>query len=243
MMGPMFSREPVKNGGSALLQLYDSLWRDAVESYAAGRVQIDPYLVNRDFDRRLGLTVIARPDRHLCDQFSALVRELAQIEPCQHFYQPSEFHVTILSLLTATDPPQPCLARTHSYLTTLTPILSAAEGFDLCFRGVSATSSSILVQGFPESDQLESLRERIRQALRANGLGAGLDERYRITSAHTTLVRFKNQLQDPKRLIATLATCRDRDFGRSHVAALQLVKSDWYMSANRLEVLAEYPLF
>jgi 2'-5' RNA ligase len=186
--------------------------------------------------------VIARPTQQVINQFSALLRELVQIEPHQYFYQPSEFHITILSLFTATENFEPYFAKIPAYLTTLQPVLSAAERFTVRFRGVTATKSSVIVQGFPQDGRLECLRNRLREALQSKNLGEGLDERYRITTAHTTIMRFRTQPQDLKRLMGVLGSYREYSFGQLTFQTVQLVKNDWYMSADRVEVLADYPL-
>ena len=227
---------------SNLIRLYDALWQDAVDHFATGRVQLDPYLVARHRDHRLGLTVIARPTQQAIGQFSALLRELAQIEPHQYFYQRSEFHITVLSLFRATENFEPCFAKIPAYLTALQPVLSAAEHFAVRFRGITATKSSIMVQGFPKDGQLERLRDRLRKALRSKSLGEGLDERYRIITAHTTIMRFRTQPQDLRRFVQVLGSHREQNFGQLTFQTVQLVKNDWYMSADKLEVLADYPL-
>jgi 2'-5' RNA ligase len=171
-----------------------------------------------------------------------LIRELVQIEPHQYFYQPSEFHITILSLFTATENFEPYIAKIPAYLTTLQPVLSAAERFTVHFRGITATKSSIMVQGFPQDGQLERLRNKLREALQSENLGERLDERYRITTAHTTIMRFRTQPQDLRRLIRVLGSYREHNFGQLTIQSVQLVKNDWYMSADKVEVLADYPL-
>lgn len=99
-----------------------------------------------------------------------------------------------------------------------------------------------MAQGFPQDGQLEGLRERLREALRIRNLAKGLDKRYRIRAAHTTLMRFRTQPQDLRRLASVLGGYRNRSLGQSTIQSLQLVKNDWYMSAANLEVLAEYSL-
>ena len=225
-----------------LIQLYDAMWEEAVDYFAAGQVQLDPNLVARHRDRRLGLTVIARPTQRSIDTFAPLLRELAEIEPHQYFYQPSEYHITILSLFTATENFEPYFAKIPAYLTALQPVLSTTEHFTVLFRGITATTSSIMIQGFPQTGQLESLRNRLREALQNKNLGEGLDERYRITTAHTTIMRFRTQPQDLKRLIRVLGNYRAWTFGQSTFRTLQLVKNDWYMSADKVGVLKEYSL-
>ena len=227
---------------SHLIRLYDAMWQDAVDYFATGRVQLDPYLAARHRDHRLGLTLIVRPTQEVIDQFSPLLRELVQIEPHQYFYQPSEFHVTILSMFTATENFEPYFAKVPVYLKVLQPVLSAAEHFTVRFRGITATKSSIMVQGFPQDGELEHLRNKLRGTLKSKNLGEALDERYRITTAHTTIMRFRIQPQDLERLVRVLFSHRERSFGKSTFRTLQLVKNDWYMSMDKVEVLKDYPL-
>lgn len=99
-----------------------------------------------------------------------------------------------------------------------------------------------MVQGFPQDNHLECLRGRLREALRGQNLGEGLDGRYRIITAHTTIMRFRTRPQDLRRLTFVLGGYREHSFGQSTIKTLQLVKNNWYMSADKLEVLAEYPL-
>ncbi len=225
-----------------LHRLYDSFWQEALDYFATGQVEVDPYLAGIRPDHRRGLSVILRPGRRVVDQFSALVGELSQVEPDQYYYQPAEFHITILSLFTATEKFQPYFDKIPLYRAALTPVLSDTERFTVHFRGITATKSTVMIQGYPEDAHLERLRDRVRQALHSHGLGEGLDTRYRITTAHVSILRFRALPHDLKRLVDVLNDYREYDFGPSTFETLQLVKNDWYMSTAHVEVLAEYPL-
>lgn len=229
-------------GSQDLGRFYDSLWREAMGYFDTGEVRTDPYLSDRHSDRRLGLSVIGRPTLAVADELSALLHELAQVAPNQYFYRPSEFHITVLSLFTATDKFEPYLAKSSQYLAAVRSTLSEARPFQVVFRGVTASSSAVMIQGFPRSLELNRLRDRLRSSLREAGLGEGLDGRYRISTAHVTVMRFQTQPRDLGELVGALASHRECDFGQTTFRTLQLVKNDWYMSSDRVEVLAEYPL-
>ncbi len=229
-------------GDASLNRLYGSLWEDARNYFAHGQVETDAHLADRAGDRRRGLTVLARPSPPVIAQFSTLVRQLAEIAPDQYFYQPAEFHVTILSLFTATEDCEPYLARLPIYLAALQSVLPSAERFTLTFQGITASRSCVMVQGFPQGTQLQRVRAGLRQALRARGFGRDLDQRYRITTAHSTVMRFRTQPPGLARLLEALGHYRDYDFGQMTVERLQLTKNDWYMSASETEILAEYSL-
>jgi 2'-5' RNA ligase len=230
-------------GSQDLCGFYDSLWHDALSHFNdTGQVRIDPHLADKRGDRRLGLSVIGRPSPEVVGEFSTLLHELALVASNQYFYQPNEFHITVLSLFTATEAFEPHFAQSPQYLAAVRSVLSAARHFEVVFQGITASSSAVMVQGFPKSPELNQLRDRLRESLRDAGLGEGLDERYRISTAHATVMRFQTQPRNLQKLVETLAGYREYDFGRTTFRTLQLVKNDWYMSSDKVEVLAECPL-
>lgn len=99
-----------------LRECYDRLWSEAIGTIRAGSVETDPVLAAGMPDRRRGLTLIARPSPLVRRRVAAFLDGLREIEPEQHYYAPSELHVTVLSLFTATVDHAPLLARTASYV-------------------------------------------------------------------------------------------------------------------------------
>jgi len=114
--------------------------------------------------------------------------------------------------------------------------------FEIEFSGVTASTGAVMVQGFPRTGDLESLRERLRSELQNRGLTEGLDTRYRLITAHITVMRFRQALRDSEKLADTLESFRDHPFGTSQVRDFELVKNDWYMSPESVELVAHYPL-
>lgn len=89
---------------------------------------------------------------------------------------------------------------------------------------------------------LESLRDAVREQLASAGLGGGLDTRYRIRTAHMTVVRFQNPLNDNIRLLQFLEKNRLRDFGKTVVREVLFIENDWYMSEDKVRVLGRYEM-
>ena len=98
----------------------------------------------------------------------------------------------------------------------------------------------MLATGFPRDATLERLRARLRDALRARGLDGMLDQRYRLVTAHSTLLRFVAPPADPARLAAALAVVRAEPLGTLHVDSLQLVVNDWFMSSAAVDLIETY---
>jgi 2'-5' RNA ligase len=228
--------------GSPAGEIYDRLWSEAESHFQNGQVEIDPYLVDRTGDQRLGLSVIGRPDPIVCQRIVSFLDQVKLVAPEQHFYQSSEFHLTILSLFTATEAFEPHWSNRVTYQAAVDQAVHAGQAFEVQYQGVTASKGAVMIQGFASDPQLSQLRARLRQALREAGFGDGLDQRYAIETAHSTVLRFKSQPLNLPALLALLRDNRATDFGTTTFHELLLVKNDWYMSHDQVEVLARYPL-
>jgi 2'-5' RNA ligase len=222
--------------------IYDRLWAEAESAFQSGRVEIDPFLANKADDRRLGLTVIGRPNPAVNERFISFLNQVKQVAPGQHFYRGDEFHVTILSLFTATEAFEPYWNNRAAYRAAVDQALLAGQAFTVGYQGITASKNAIMIQGFAHGPQLNQLRNRLRQALQGAGLGSELDGRYAIETAHSTVLRFKSQPLNLPGLLTLLRDNRATDFGSTTFDELFLVKNDWYMSHDRVVVLASYSL-
>jgi 2'-5' RNA ligase len=220
---------------------YDTIWHEATPALARGDVSCDAQLAAGN-DPRRGLTLIARPDQQLAASFSALLDRLTDIEPEQYRHPVADMHVTVLSLFTATVDHGPELARADAYRAAVAAAVAGTPPFTIEFTGITASRGAVLAQGFPQGDVLPALRDRLRDELRARGLDGSLDSRYKLVTAHSTLLRFVHPLTQPKRFLHTLTQLRDTPLGAMHVNALELVQNDWYMSSATLERHARYEL-
>jgi 2'-5' RNA ligase len=223
-------------------QIYDRLWAEARPQLAANAIAIDRHLAERAADRRRGITLIARPSWAVAARIAELVDELRAQEPEQYFYRPDELHSTILTPISGSDSFD--LGRTPLavYQSVFAELFARICPFRIDFWGVTASPGAVMVQGFAEDDRLNQLREAIRSELGRAGLGAGLDTRYRIVTAHMTVMRFCAPLRAPQQLVDRLHTARGRDLGSMLVDRIDFVFNDWYMSHDRVQLLASYPL-
>lgn len=216
---------------------YDAMWDQAIGAIAGGDIDCDTRIAIRP-DPRRGITVIARPGPALRARFDALLDLLCGAEPEQYRYTAADMHMTVLSLCTATENAGPQLARADEYRAAAHAALDGFEAFDIDFDGIAVSAGAVLARGMTRGPALETLRERLRSELRLRGLDASLDRRYRLITAHSTLLRFAAPLQDSRRFAALLEHLRDEPLGSMRVDALELVMNDWYMSAGSLQPLA-----
>ncbi len=225
-----------------LQRRYDELWSQTIGSIRAGTVELDPILKARLPDRRRGLTLISQPSPNVRQRVSGFLKELRQLEPEQYYYRDAEFHVTVLSLFTATVDYEPFFAQAEHYVSAVDAALAKATPIRVAFTGVTASPNAVMIQGFVEDDSLNDLRDALRTQLRNRGLTGSVDSRYRLETAHMTVMRFRDRLRDSERFAARLEQARQRKFGSSCIRSLRLVKNDWYMTRRVLETVSRYRL-
>jgi 2'-5' RNA ligase len=239
---PMSDTRAADDRHRALAARYDALWHASAPSVREGAVTLDAFAFAKADDARRGVTLLARPSAAVARAITGLLDELRAIEPAQYYQPVRDLHVTVLSLFTATVDHAAQMARVDDFRAAVAEAVDGAAPFDVDLTGVTLAPAAVLARGFPHDDTLERVRERLRQALAARGLGSTLDQRYRLTTAHTTLVRFAHSLRSPARFVDALDAARDRPFGTFTVNRLELVLGDWYQSSERAEPLATYRL-
>jgi 2'-5' RNA ligase len=171
---------------------------------------------------------------------TSLLRELRKLEPDQYYYTGSEFHITVLSLFTVTLNFEPSFAQKVHYLDAADAALNRARPIEIMFEGITASPSAIMISGFFETDELNKVRDNLRRELRLRGLAKGLDERYKLETAHMTVVRFRAPLGDPERFARALVRAQKRPFGSTTIRSLAVVENDWYMSHRTTVPLKRY---
>jgi 2'-5' RNA ligase len=243
-MEPLTSDNTGRRTGAChwLQNRYDEMWSSSIGNIRTGKVELDPVLSRGLVDHRRGMTLIARPSAMVRERVGALLRELRRLEPYQYYYTPSDLHITMLSLFTATVAPEPFFARTERYVSAADAALRIAGPILIEFAGLTVSPGAILVQGFIEDEALNDIRDNLRRELRVRGLAKSLDGRYRLETAHMTVVRFRAALRDGTKLAAALERLRSRQFGTTNIRNLSLTKNDWYMTRQVLETVKRYRL-
>jgi 2'-5' RNA ligase len=227
---------------SAARQVYERLWNQAVPAMGRNDVEFDRHLLNKAQDLRRGLTLALRP----CPKVQALIKtfllELADAASGQYFYRPEEFHVTVLSIIPGSESWQDKIQRLAAYQSIIDEVLKRHRKFSIAFQGVTASRGAVMIQGFPGDETLAQIRDELREALWKNKFGEQLDVRYKINTAHITVMRFCNANIDGNRLLVLLKANRTSDFGETQVANLELILGDWYASASTGRTLQKYKL-
>jgi 2'-5' RNA ligase len=222
--------------------VYEMLWNKNFPAIQQGDVEVDPFLTNPKIDQRRGLTLIFRPSANLMDAILKFLTEIQKLEPDQYFYDASNLHFTVLPLFTAIPDHRANYARLPVFESAVQAALQGASAFTVQITGLTVSRGAVMLCGFTDSAVLNAIRDNLRQILTRNGFSAGLDQRYRLVTAHTTILRFSKRLRDPLIFSQFLQQHRSHDFGTFSVNELQLVKNDWYMSQEHTPIIARYAL-
>lgn len=225
-----------------LAERYLRLWKNALPAIRGRQTESDPVLASGIPDARRGLTLIARPKPEVQERILNMLAQLRALEPEQHFYPAESLHVTILSLFTASTDHQRFNAHLPAYIAAVQSALRGADSFQVAFRGITASTGAIMVQGYPKGPTLEGIRTRLRAELNARGLAVGVDTRYRIITAHVTVMRFRTPLRTAEKFADALENYRCEPFGDSIVDQLHLIQNDWYASPDQKITLSKFRL-
>ncbi|WP_211224473.1 2'-5' RNA ligase family protein [Marinimicrobium agarilyticum] len=214
-----------------LLSRYDLMWRDAVRRLQDGQYELDP-LINSRNDTRRGVTALAylKSNPYLTKEIGDFLTELKRSEPRQYFYPESDLHLTVLSIISCEPGLRLGELDREAYSKTFRRAVQNAGSIKIHFRGVTASPSCILIQGFPEGEGLGRIRDRLREAFGASGLKTSIDARYKVSTAHATVLRFRSPIRDAELLLKTLSPYRAHHFGTLEVDEVGLVFNNWYQN-------------
>lgn len=224
------------------VEIYKQLWNEATAAFARNRLQTDRHLLDKAKDLRRSVTLALRPSICVQAKVDQLLSRLAAVAPGQYFYQAEELHVTVLSIISGTELWRKEMRQLAASRAIIKDVLSRQTSFAIRFRGVTASPGAVMIQGFSVNNALNQMRDELRAAFAQNGLASQLDRRYKINTAHLTIMRFAQVQTDCKKLATLLAENRETDFGETMVDRIQLVWSDWYASAGTTRTLQEYRL-
>ena len=224
------------------LSIYQKLWDEAVAAFANGTAQLDAHLTNKEQDLRRGISIAIRPSPEVRDAVQRFTHQLTKICPGQYYYQPDELHVTLISLVSGSISWRKEMHHLLAYRAIVRDVLRRQSVFKISFQGVTASPAAVMIQGFPENDALNQIREAIRDAFSSNGFGGALDRRYKISTAHMTVLRFQYPLSNWQKLVTLLTENREKKFGETEIRRAELVWGDWYASAKTLRRLEAYQL-
>lgn len=224
-----------------LTEHYNKLYTTAEKAISSGKYVIDSELKNES-DSRFGITLLIRPSDDVKANIQEFIGQLEKVEPAQYFYPESDIHITVLSIISCSKDFTLNQIAPNKYIEIICRSLVDVEKIKIHFKGITASPSALMIQGFPTDDTLNNLRNRLRENFKNSELQQSMDSRYEIFAAHATVMRFQEKLHDPKRLLKVVEKFRDFDFGEFDVKNIELVYNDWYQRKAATRVLGDFGL-
>lgn len=226
---------------AALTKHYHQLYTDSIAKIRDKGVVTDELLDDASDDRR-GITLLVRPDDSVKERILLCLEMLKEAEPEQYYYPTSDMHITLLSVISCYSGFRPEQIDLPSYNRLIRESLTGEDAFSIRMKGITASLSGVMIQGFSENDRLNELRGNLRKQFRKSELQQSIDKRYVLQTAHSTVVRFRKPLQHKDAFLDKLEQFRDFDFDTFRVKEIELVTNDWYLRKEKVSTLSRFPL-
>lgn len=224
-----------------LKEHYNKLYQNSIHEIQSDSYQVDK-LIDSDNDKRYGITLLLRPDSSTKANIQKFLSEIKSIEPNQYFYPNSDLHVTIMSIISCYDGFNLGQITVKKYIDTIKKSIKGISCFNIEFRGLTASPSCLMVQGFLEDDTLNQIRNNLRVNFKNTDLEQSMDKRYTIQTAHSTIFRLKEKFDNKEKFLEIVKRYRDYYFGTFKVDALELVFNDWYQRKKYVNKLYRFEL-
>lgn len=222
-----------------LIDHYKKLYEVSIRKIENGDALIDP-LIDSPCDRRFGITLLIRPPQNIKVRIQAFLDKLKQIDQSQYYYPESDIHITVMSIVSCYEGFKLEQIAISDYINLIEESLNGIDSFKIQLKGITASDSGIIVQGFPENDTLNKLRDNLRTNFKKSLLEQSIDKRYSIKTVHSTVVRFRKPIQKRDSFVAFLERKKNAVFGTFEVKELELVFNDWYLRQENTKLLANF---
>ncbi len=214
---------------------YDNLYRHSLEEIQAKGCRTDP-LIKSPTDNRFGITLLIRPPLLIKKRIELFLNELKSIDNQQYYYPLPDIHITVMSIISCYDGFELKNISIPGYIRIIEKSMQDVVKFRIKFKGITASTSTIMIQGF-YGETLNLLRNNLRIHFQSSPLEQTLDKRYTIKTAHSTVVRFQNKLEQENNYLDVLEKWKDYDFGEFDVNRVELVFNDWYQRKKHVRIL------
>lgn len=224
-----------------LTEHYNQLYKSSSEAILSGNYRLD-VKINDPSDSRFGITLLLRPSEKIKADIQLFLEKLKAIETSQYYYPYSDIHITVMSIISCYEGFSLDQIAVESYIEIIQKSLADLAEIKIDFRGVTASNSAIMIQGFPSDESLNNLRNKLRENFKNSALEQSIDSRYSIATAHSTVMRFREKLQNPEQLIQIANQFREYNFGEFKADKLELVFNDWYQRERNTIQLKNFQL-
>ena len=224
-----------------LTEHYNQLYTKSSEAILAGNYQLDSQITNTS-DSRFGITLLIRPSEKINNTIQLFLNDLKEVDAAQYYYPNSDIHITLLSIISCYEGFNLETIAVQDYVKIIQESLIDLPEIKIKFRGITASPSAVMIQGFPTDESLHTLRDKLRANFKKSTLQQSIDSRYSIATAHLTVVRFQEKLENAEQVVTIMEKFRDYDFGEFIVDKIELVYNDWYQRKENTKLLADFTI-
>ncbi|RVT76549.1 mutarotase [Flavobacterium sufflavum] len=218
---------------------YNQLFTNSAETISNNNYVIDPK-IDAENDNRFGITLLIRPSESIKNKIQSFLNELKKEDAEQYYYPNSDMHITVLSIISCHDGFSLSQINPSTYIAVIQENLIHLKNLEINLNGITASNSTIMIQGFPTNESLNSFRDSLRKAFKNTNLEQSIDSRYTLFTAHISVCRFRKPIADTTKLISLLEKYRNEDFGKFEVNKLELVYNDWYQRKEKTQILHQF---
>ena len=216
--------------------LYNSINTKGISSIRNKKEYVD-YTIDDPNDTRMGLSLLIRPDKKVCQNLVDALSKVQKIEPDQYFYQPSDFHITLFTLKSAVSDFTFSDVQKENCINLTKEVLRNHSPFSIDLKGLILSDACIIATGYTDKT-INSIRQSIR--LHLNDYALSNTERYPIETAHITIGRFRKNITDSDLFLSVIDEFKDYNFGSFTVNEVELVYHNWFDSKK--EILETFTL-
>ncbi|GAA3624639.1 2'-5' RNA ligase family protein [Flavivirga jejuensis] len=218
---------------------YNDLYSRSIKKISSDQYEID-HLINASTDNRFGITLLIRPPIEVKNEIQKFINALKIIEPNQYYYKNSDIHITIMSIISCYNGFNLNDIDISKYIELIKESLIDISNLKIKLKGVTASPSCLMIQGFMSDESLNSIRNNLRDKFKNSNLQQSIDKRYSIQTAHSTVVRFTEKLNQKLKFLETIKAYKTYDFGTFNVKTIELVYNDWYQKEKYVTNLFEF---
>ena len=218
---------------------YKKLYHDSIDKISSDNYHIDT-LIDSKNDRRFGLTLIIRPSNEIKKKIQNFLKNIKEIEPNQYYYPNSDIHITVMSIISCYSDFDMSKIDVQKYIDLTEKCLLKGIDLNITFKGITASPSGVMVQGFMNNNELNDIRNRLRKEFKNSNVEQSLDKRYLIQTAHSTIIRFRKELSQKEKFLELLDNSINYDFGTFKVNKFELVYNDWYQREQYVKKIHEF---
>lgn len=218
---------------------YKKLYHESINKISSDNYHIDT-LIDSKNDRRFGLTLIIRPSNEIKKKIQNFLKNIKEIEPNQYYYPNSDIHITVMSIISCYSDFDMSKIDVQKYIDLTEKCLLKGIDLNITFKGITASPSGVMVQGFMNNNELNDIRNRLRKEFKNSNVEQSLDKRYLIQTAHSTIIRFRKELSHKEKFLELLDNSINYDFGTFKVNKFELVYNDWYQREQYVKKIHEF---